>query len=79
LTKDQRTVFVGQLTMKANEPSLRNFFSQIGTVNNIIMIRDKITGRHKGIAYVEMGSLEDIPNCCSSTTSFQISKNFQFS
>ena len=49
LTKDQRTILVGQLTMKTNESHLHNFFSQIGRVNNIIMIRDKFTGRHKGI------------------------------
>jgi RNA recognition motif-containing protein len=63
LTKDQRTILVGQLTMKANEGDLRRFFGQIGKVNNIIMIRDKHTGRHKGIGYVEMADLEDIPNC----------------
>jgi RNA recognition motif-containing protein len=45
------------------ESDLRNFFSQIGKVNNVIMIRDKHTGRHKGIGYVEMADLEDIPNC----------------
>lgn len=63
LTKDQRTVFVSQLTAKVNETMIRNFFDQLGTVNNIIMIRDKNSGRHKGFAYVEMGELEAIPNC----------------
>jgi RNA-binding protein 39 len=47
----------------STESDLRNFFSQIGKVNSVIMIRDKHTGRHKGISYVEMGDLEDIPNC----------------
>ena len=45
------------------EVDLRNFFSQLGKVNNIIMIRDKHTGKHKGIGYVEMADLEDVPNC----------------
>ena len=54
LTKDQRTILVGQLTMKVNESNLRDFFKQIGHVNSVIMIRDKNTGRHKGIGYVEM-------------------------
>lgn len=49
--------------MKVRELDLRNFFSQIGKVNNIIMIRDKNTGKHKGIGYVEMADLEDVPNC----------------
>jgi len=63
LTKDQRTLFVGQLTMKVNEANLQEFFSQIGTVKSIIMIRDKHTGKHKGFGYVEMADLESIPSC----------------
>lgn len=63
LTKDQRTLFVGQLTMKVHEGNLREFFSQIGTVKNVIMIRDKHTGKHKGFGYVEMMELESIPSC----------------
>eukprot|EP01036_Dinobryon_divergens_P053945 gene53945-72088_t len=42
---------------------IREFFSQIGDVNDVIMIRDKFTGRHKGFAYVEMADLEKIPTC----------------
>mmetsp|Transcript_23132 Transcript_23132/g.23342 ORF Transcript_23132/g.23342 Transcript_23132/m.23342 type:complete len:537 (+) Transcript_23132:72-1682(+) len=63
LTKDQRTVFVSQLTMKVNEKMINEFFTQIGKVNDVIMIRDKYTGRHKGFAYVEMADLENIPTC----------------
>ncbi|CAM9418416.1 unnamed protein product, partial [Heterosigma akashiwo] len=63
LTKDQRTVFVSQLVMKAKERDLKNFFEQIGPVNGVIMIRDKYTNRHKGFAYVEMKELESIPAC----------------
>lgn len=63
LTKDQRTIFVSQLIKKTNEQSLENFFGAIGKVKNIIMIRDKNTGAHKGFAYVEMADLESIPNC----------------
>jgi RNA-binding protein 39 len=32
-------------------------------VNNVILLRDKFTGAHKGFAYVEMEELEHIPNC----------------
>jgi len=63
LTKDQRTIFVSQLTKKVTEGNLRDFFGEIGKVKNIIMLRDKITGAHKGFAYVEMAELESIPNC----------------
>jgi len=63
LTKDQRTVFVSQLVMKAKERDLKKFFEQLGPVNGVIMIRDKYTNRHKGFAYVEMRELESIPAC----------------
>jgi RNA-binding protein 39 len=63
LTKDQRTIFVGQLTMKVNEQNLKTFFSQLGEVKGVIMVRDKFTGKHKGFGYVEMAELDAIPNC----------------
>jgi RNA-binding protein 39 len=62
LTKDQRTIFVGQLTKKVQERDLERFFGQIGKVKSVIMLRDKFTGAHKGFAYVEMEDLEHVPN-----------------
>ena len=56
-------MFVSQLTAKVTEEHLERFFEQIGKVNNIIMIRDKNTGRHKGFAYVEMADVDKIPDC----------------
>jgi len=61
LTKDQRTVFVSQLVMKADERAVRKFFEKVGKVKQVIMIRDKYTNRHKGFAYVEMKKLDAIP------------------
>lgn len=63
LTKDQRTVFVSSLQIKVSEDQVKSYFSLVGKVNNVIMIRDKHTGRHKGLAYVEMAELESIPMC----------------
>jgi RNA-binding protein 39 len=63
LTKDQRTIFVSQLTKKTTEKDLERFFGEIGKVKNVIMLRDKVTGVHRGFAYVEMAELEHIPNC----------------
>lgn len=63
LSKAGRTIFVGQLTSKVNEDKLESFFNQVGVVNEVIMVRDKRTNKHKGFAYVEMSTLEAIPNC----------------
>jgi len=61
-TKDQRTVFVSQLVMRADERDIgRYFHRRVGTrVRDVILLRDKRTGRHKGCAYVELGALEDV-------------------
>lgn len=63
LTKDQRTVFVSQLTVKTGERDVKDYFSLVGKVNNVIMLRDKNSGKHKGFAYVEMADLDSIPTC----------------
>ncbi|TMW69827.1 hypothetical protein Poli38472_001983 [Pythium oligandrum] len=61
LTRDHRTVFVGQLTQKVRERDLEKFFTQLGKIEHVLLIRDKFTNRSKGFAYVEMSNLEDIP------------------
>lgn len=55
-------MFVSQLVMRANEKDIRRFFrKKVGCkVNDVAMLRDKRTGRHKGSAYVELGRLEDV-------------------
>lgn len=61
LTRDHRTVFVGQLTQKVRERDLQKFFGKLGKVEHVLLIRDKFTNRSKGFAYVEMSNLEDVP------------------
>lgn len=61
-TKDQRTLFVSQLVMKSNDRDIKRYFrKQLDIkVNNVIMLLDKRSGRHKGSAYVEIAKVEDI-------------------
>eukprot|EP00980_Cylindrotheca_fusiformis_P011823 scaffold2816_cov121-Cylindrotheca_fusiformis.AAC.39 len=61
-SKDQRTVFVSQLVMRATEKDIRRYFRRkVGCkVNEVILLRDKRTGNHKGGAYMEMGRMEDV-------------------
>lgn len=60
-TKDQRTVFVTQLVQRTQERDLKKFFTRKGCkVNEVILLRDKRTGKHKGCAYVEMKRMEDV-------------------
>mmetsp|Transcript_6177 Transcript_6177/g.9251 ORF Transcript_6177/g.9251 Transcript_6177/m.9251 type:complete len:647 (+) Transcript_6177:98-2038(+) len=63
LTRDQRTVFVYQITTKVLEEDLKRFFEKASKapVKNVIMLRDKITNKHRGFAYVEMKDLDSVP------------------
>ena len=61
-SKDQRTVFVTQLVMRATEKDIRRYFRRkVGCkVKEVILLRDKRTGNHKGCAYVQLGRIEDV-------------------
>lgn len=60
-TKDQRTVFVTQLVLRTTEKEIAKFFKKEGIkTNEVILLRDKRTGRHKGSAYVEMRRMDDV-------------------
>jgi len=48
--------------MKAHERDIKQYFRRrAGRVREVILLRDKRTGRHKGCAYVEMANLADVP------------------
>jgi RNA recognition motif-containing protein len=49
-------VYVGNLNYSTNESSLNELFSQYGEVSSLNLIIDKITGKSKGFAFVEMAS-----------------------
>ena len=68
-TKDQRTIFVSQLVMRADERDIGRYFRRkIGIkVRDVILLRDRRTGRHKGCAYVEVGLLEDVDRALGAT------------
>ncbi len=51
-----RKLYVGNLPYSANEQSLRDTFSQCGTVDSVNVITDRDTGQSKGFAFIEMSS-----------------------
>ncbi len=51
-----RKLYVGNLPYSATEQTLRETFSQCGTVDSVTMITDRNTGRSKGFGFVEMSS-----------------------
>jgi RNA recognition motif-containing protein len=54
-----RKLYVGNLPYSATEQTLRETFSQCGTVDSVTMITDRDTGQSKGFGFVEMSSASE--------------------
>jgi RNA recognition motif-containing protein len=53
------TLYVGNLNYRSTENDLGNLFSEYGTVESVKLIMDKMTGRARGFAFVEMPNEEE--------------------
>jgi len=67
-------VFVSQIHPKVDERDLFDFFSHVGKVEDIRMIRDQRTQKSKGLAYVEFWEKEAVMKAVSLTG--QLVNNF---
>jgi len=54
-----KKLFVGGLSYETTEATLKETFSQAGTVESATVIVDKMSGRSKGFGFVEMSSEEE--------------------
>lgn len=54
-----KKLFVGNLSWGATEEQLKELFSAVGTVETATIIKDKMSGRSKGFAFVEMSTDEE--------------------
>ena len=54
-----KKLYVGSLSYDTTEDTLKDLFSQAGTVESVAVIIDKISGRSKGFGFVEMSSEEE--------------------
>lgn len=48
-----KKLYVGNLSYSTNDESLKEFFSQFGTVSSATVITDRMSGRSKGFGFVE--------------------------
>jgi nucleolin len=55
-----KTVFVGNLSWNADEPSLQQAFEKCGPVTSVRIITDRDTGRSRGFGYVEFETAEAV-------------------
>jgi len=54
-----KKLYVGNLSYNMTEDALKETFSQAGTVDSAIIIKDKMSGRSKGFGFVEMSTDEE--------------------
>ncbi|KAI0136791.1 CC1-like family splicing factor [Xylariales sp. AK1849] len=58
--RDRRTVFVQQLAARLRTKELKEFFEKVGPVNEAQIVKDRISGRSKGVGYVEFKNEESV-------------------
>ncbi|KAJ6160536.1 hypothetical protein N7470_003932 [Penicillium chermesinum] len=58
--RDKRTVFVQQLTVRLRTRDLIEFFTQAGPVKEAQIVKDRVSGRSKGVGYVEFRDEESV-------------------
>ncbi len=52
-------LYIGSLSYDTTEDTLKDLFSQAGTVQSVAIILDRMSGRSKGFGFVEMSSDEE--------------------
>ena len=52
-------LYVGNLSFKTTEDELRTHFGQFGTVTDVYVAMDKMTGRPRGFAFVTMATADE--------------------
>ena len=57
-----RKLFVGNLSFNTDERRLEELFQSVGPVDTVNIVRDQMTGRARGFAFVEMQTDADAQN-----------------
>ena len=58
-------LYVGNLAYSTTDADLQTLFAQAGAVKSAAVIMDKMSGRSKGFAFVEMENEQDMQNAIS--------------
>src|SRR4051794_31297850 len=54
-----KKLYVGNLAFQTTSQDLQELFAQAGTVESASVVEDRMTGRSRGFAFVEMASKEE--------------------
>lgn len=58
-------LYVGNLPFSTTENELQELFGQAGTVQEVMLMQDKFTGKSRGFAFVTMGSDQEAQSAIS--------------
>lgn len=70
--QNPKKLYIGNLPYSATEDQLREMFSQFGEIVDLKLITDKMSGRSRGIAFVEFSKEEDANKAIESTNSTEL-------
>lgn len=65
--QDKRTIFVQQLANRLRTKQLEEFFNQVGTVVSAKIVKDRVSGRSKGVGYVTFKDEESVDKAIALT------------
>ncbi|NTU42928.1 MAG: RNA-binding protein, partial [Nitrospirales bacterium] len=66
-----KKIYVGNISYKATEDTVRALFAPFGQVESVSMITDRLTGQPKGFGFVEMASEEEAKKAIASLNGTQ--------
>ena len=58
-------LYVGNLSFKTSDAELEELFGKAGKVESVRIMKDMVTGRARGFAFVDMASEQDATNAVS--------------
>lgn len=65
-SKNQHTVYVGNLPLTSDESFIKNIFTPFGDVLTVRLLKDKQTNQFRGVAFVEFNNSESVNNAVKS-------------
>ena len=67
-----RKLYVGNLPYEIGESELQELFARAGSVESVTVMRDQMTGRARGFAFVEMSTEEAAQNAIRELNATQV-------
>ena len=67
-----RKLYVGNLPYEIGETELQDLFAQAGSVESVNVMRDQMTGRARGFAFVEMSTDDEAQNAITALNGTQV-------